>query len=136
MRRDHVDQICEEWAKVMRDIMGVTHPLLAKDYVGSLRCTLGCRRDLHHGSKSMKMDQHWPEYPFLGDAATVNAAYKHMSEPLQEIMVAHYVAMCPRSKSQRADLMGLSTRVYWDRVGRARCHVEGAFAIVRTVRTV
>jgi hypothetical protein len=135
MSRDHVDQMCDEWAIVMRELLGITEPKLAKDYLGALRCTLGDRRDLHHGAKSMKMEQHWPEYPFRGNAATVNVVYHRLPEPLQRIMVAHYVILRPKSKSIRAELMGLSTRVYWDRVARARCSVDGALAVVETVRT-
>jgi hypothetical protein len=135
-RHDAIDLACEQWAVVMRELLGLTQPRLARDYVGALRCTLAARRDLHHGSTSGKVEQNWPEFPFLGNPATVNAVYKRLAEPLQEIMVAHYVAMTPRSRSARADLMGLSVRVYWDRVARAKCSVDGAFAIVETVRTL
>ena len=114
----------------------LNHPLMAKEYVGALRCTLAARRDLHHGSRSGKLDQQWPEYPFQGTAATVNVVYRRLPEPLQEIMVAHYVALTPRSKSIRANLMGLSVRLYWERVGRVKAAVSGAFAMVDAVRTV
>lgn len=135
-RRDAVDMACDEWAIAMRELLGVTQPRLAKDYLGAVRCTLSARRDLHHGGTSGRVEQHFPEYPFRGTAATVNAVYRRLSEPLQEILVAHYVAMTPRSKPMRADLMGLSLRVYWERVGRAKASVDGALAIVETVRTV
>ena len=135
-RTDAVDVACEEWAVPMRELLGWTQPRLAREYVGSLRCTLGARRDLHHGGRSGKVDQWWPEFPFQGRAATVNAVYRRMPEPMQEIMVAHYVATTPRSKSLRADLMGLSVRVYWERVNRARAAVDGAMAVVESVRTL
>lgn len=137
-RLDDADVACFEWADVMRELLGVTHPKLAKEYLGALRCTLAARRDLHHGQRSGRVEQHWPEFPFAGKgrAATVNAVYRRLQEPLQEILVAHYVALTPRSRSLRADLMGLSTRVYWERLGRAKSAVHGALTIVETVRTV
>lgn len=137
MRRlDHVDVACDEWALVMREMLGLTQPRLAKDYVGALRCTLAARRDLHHGSSSGRVEQHFPEYPFRGRAAVVNTVYKRLTDPLQEILVAHYVALTPRSRSVRADLMGLSVRVYWERLGRAKASIGGGLAIIETVRTV
>jgi hypothetical protein len=132
-RTDSIDSACEEWALAVRRM---EHPQLAKEHVGALRCTLAARRDLHHGSRSGKIDQQWPEFPFQGVAATVNVVYRRLPACLQEIMVAHYVALTPRSKSLRADLMGLSVRLYWERVGRAKAAVSGAFAIVESVRTV
>lgn len=132
-RGDVVDAACEEWAIAVRRF---ENPRLPKEYVGSLRCTLAARRDLHHGGRTGKVEQHWPEYPFQGRAAAVNVVYKRLSDPLQEILIAHYVALTPRSKSLRADLMGLSVRLYWERVGRAKSAVSGALAILETVRTV
>lgn len=133
-RRDAVDVACEEWAAVMRELLGVRQPALAREYLGSLRCTLGARRDLHHGARSGRLEQQWPEFPFARRpmAQTVNAVYKRMPEPLQEILVAHYVALSPRSKPMRAELMGLSPRVYWERLGRAKASIEGGLAIVET----
>ena len=135
MRRDSADVACEDWARVMRDMLGVTQPKLAKEYLGSLRCTLGARRDLHHGGRSGRVEQHFPEYPFRGQAALVNTVYKRAPESLQEILVAHYVVTSPKSKSLRADLMGISVRDYWLRLGRAKASVFGALAIVERVCT-
>lgn len=135
---DGADVACEEWAEIMRELIGMTEPRFARDYIGALRCTLAARRDLHHGGRSGKVVQHFPEFPFAGRgrAATVNEVYKRLPEPLQEILVAHYVARTPRSKSLRADLMGLSTRAYWERVSRAKAAVYGALAVVESVRTL
>jgi hypothetical protein len=130
-KRDDVDSACEEWAIAVR---GYLNPRLAKDQLGPLRCTLGARRDLHHGGKSQTLEQHWPEYPFPGLAGTVNLVYRRLPESLQEILVAHYVAMTPRNRSIRADLMGLSARVYWDRVARAKATICGAL-LIDNVRT-
>jgi hypothetical protein len=133
--RDRIDKICDEWGAIRRELLGYATPKLAKDQLGAVRCTLAARRDLHHGGKSGRVEQHFPEYPFRGDAAVVNAVYKRLAEPLQEIMDAHYTATTPRSKTVRADLMGLSVRVYWERVNRVRAAVDGALAIVESVRT-
>ena len=134
--RDRIDLLCLEWGNVRRELLGYALPALAKDQLGSVRCTLAARRDLHHGGTSGKIEQHFPEYPFRGDAALVNAVFKRMPEALQEIMDAHYTATTPRSKTLRADLMGLSVRVYWERVNRVRATIDGALAIVESVRTL
>lgn len=134
--RDRIDRLCDEWGAIRRELLGYALPALSKDQLGAIRCTLAARRDLHHGAKSQKIEQHWPEYPFRGDAALVNTVFHALSEPLQEIMDAHWTATTPKSKSLRADLMGLSVRVYWQRVDRVRASVEGAIAIVESVRTV
>jgi hypothetical protein len=135
-KRNAVDLACEEWAVPMRELLGAAQPKLAKDYLGPVRCTLAARRDLHHGARSGRVEQHFPEYPFRGTAALVNTVYRRMPEPIQEIMVAHYVALTPRSKTLRADLMGISVRDYWNRLGRAKSAVDGALAIVETVCTI
>lgn len=131
--RDRTDRIIDTWAQVRRELLGYSQP---RQYLGSVRCTLAARRDLHHGQRSQKVEQHWPEFPYRGDAAVVNEVFKRMPEALQEIMDAHYVATTPRSKSLRADLMGLSVRVYWERVNRVRAAVDGALAVVESVRTL
>lgn len=135
-RRAAVDVACEEWAAVMRELLGLIEPRLAKDYLGAVRCTLAARRDLHHAGRSGKVDQHWPEFPFRGRASTVNEVYRRLAEPMQEILVAHYVALRPRSKALRAELMGISPRDYWLRIGRARAAIEGGLAVVDSVCTL
>jgi hypothetical protein len=102
-----------------------------------MRCTLAARRDLHHGSSSGRVEQRWPEFPYSHgtDEWVINQAFKRMSEPLAEIVVAHWVVLEPRDKGIRAELMGLSRRVYWDRVARAREFVAGVLAGAETVRT-
>ena len=111
-------------------------PRLASGTLGSLRCTLAARRDLHHGARGTKLDQRWPDFPYRCRAALVNTVYKRQPEALQEILVAHYVVTSPRSKCTRADLMGISTREYWIRVSRAKAAVGGGLAVYETVCTV
>jgi hypothetical protein len=134
-RRDAVDQACEEWARVKRELLGLTQPALARGFLGPLRCTLAARRDLHHGGHGGKVEQQWPEFPFRGRAYVVNQAVNRMAEPLVEIMVAHYVVMEPRDRTTRAELLGLSRRIYWERLGRAKAYVEGALSVFENVRT-
>lgn len=112
----------------MRELLGLRDPRPG-GYVGGIHCTLAARRDLHHGGRSGRVEQRWPEFPFHGRAATVNVVYRRMPEALQEILVAHYCVQSPRSKSLRADLMGISTREYWMRVARAKAAVDGGLAI-------
>jgi len=135
MRRDSADVAAEAWAIPMRELLGLTQPRQAKDYVGGLRCTLAARRDLHHGSRG-KVEVHYPDYPFHGDAALVNTVYKRLPETLQEIMVAHYCVTSPKSKLLRAELMGIGPRAYWSELARAKAAIFGALAVVESVRTV
>lgn len=133
-RRDGVDQVCEQWAHVRRQLLGLTEPLLAREYLGAIHSTLGQRRDLHAGARSEgRVVQHFPEV-YTGNSAVVAAAFRRMSPTLKEIMDWHYVVEQPRSKSVRADLLGISVREYWLRVGRAKAYIDGAFAVVDTVR--
>lgn len=135
--RDQIDRMCEDWARVRREILGIRHPLTARDYLGAVRSTLGQQRDLHAGSRSSgRVEQHFPEVYLPGDQQLVNEAFHRMSPTLKEIMDWHYVCEHPRSKTLRADMMGISPRVYWDRVTRAKTFIEGACAIVACVRTL
>jgi hypothetical protein len=136
MARDHIDQMCEEWARVRRELLGIRRPLRASDYLGPIRCTIGQRRDLHAGSSSTgRVEQHFPEVYMPGNQQLVNTVFHRMPPCLAEIMDWHYVLEVPRDKRLRADQMGLSTRVYWERVRRAKTFIEGAVAIVDSVRT-
>ena len=136
-RRDSVDLACEAWAHVRRELVGIKEPVLSRDYLGPMRCTLGERRDLHAGARSAnKVEQHFPEIYPPGFPALVNTVFWKMPEALKDVMHAHYVVQAPRSKSLRATMMGISTRVYWERVARAKERVSGAMAIVETVRSL
>lgn len=70
-----------------------------------------------------------------GTQQLVNTAFHRMSPTLQEILDVHYVVQTPRDKRLRADLMGISRNQYWDRVRSAKLFIEGALAIVESVRT-
>lgn len=134
--RDQIDHLCEEWAHTRREVVGIREPLRACDYLGAVYSTLGPRRDLHAGSRSIShVVQHFPEV-YRGNAALVNTAFHRMPPSLKEIMDWHFTLTHPRSKTLRADLMGVSLRVYWERVNRAKCFVEGALAVVESVRTL
>lgn len=131
-RPDQIDIACDGWAVVMRELLGVSEPNHARGFLGPLRCTLAARRDLHHGARTEKPNQHWPEFPFAGcrpEILTVHAVYKQMPAPLAEILVAHYVILSPRDKRIRAELMGISPKHYWERLGRAKSAVQGALIV-------
>ena len=123
--RDWIDQECERWAIIWREVNGLSDPKSAGGFLGSLRCTLGARRDLHAGAKTNTVDQHWPEV-YTGVPLVVNRAYWKMSPTLKEILVANYVVREPRNRTTRADLMGISRKTYFERLARAKCYVEGA----------
>ena len=126
-RRDAVDLAVSRWAAVQRQLQGLVEQ---RGFLGPMRCTLAARRDLHHASKGTRIDQAWPEFPYAPgtDEWVINQAYRRMAEPLAEIVVAHWVVLEPRDKGIRAELLGLSRRVYWERVGRAREYMAGVLA--------
>jgi hypothetical protein len=135
--RDQIDRLCDEWARVRRELIGLRQPVSAKGYLGAVHCTLGQRRDLHAGARSRgRVEQHFPEVYLPGNEQLVNTAFHRMSPTLAEIMDWHYVLEMPRDKRKRADLMGISPQQYWDRVKRAKTFIEGAVAIVDSVRTL
>lgn len=133
-RRDEIDLLLESWARRRREVLGIRHPLTARDYLGAVKCTLGERRDLHHGARSNRVEQHWPEFPYTGDLHLVNIAVKAMAPALREIVDWHWTLEVPRDRRLRADLMGLSPNQYWSRVARAKHFVAGALAAVEVLQ--
>lgn len=136
MAKDAIDALLEKWARIRRELVGIRHPLTAAEYLGSPRCTLAARRDLHEGATSKgRVEQKWPEFPYRDDMAVVNLAVKSSSPTLQEIFDWHWTLEVPRDKRKRADLMGISADVYWKRVARAKERVAGAMSVIQSVRT-
>lgn len=134
-RRDEIDLLLESWAKRRREMLGIRHPLTASEYLGNPRCTLGARRDLHHGSKTNKLDQAWPEFPYTGTLFLVNLAVKRMNPTMRELVDWHWTLEVPRDRRLRADMMGISPSQYWSRVGRAREFVAGVLVGLESVQT-
>lgn len=124
-RNSAIDSLIRDWSKVRREILGVDDPELARGYVGAIRSTLGQRRDLHAGSKSNKIEQHYPEV-YEGDSRFVNQAFQRMRPELKAIMDVHYCAKAPAQV--KADFMALSIQGYWNRVNDVRAFVEGYIA--------
>ena len=85
-RFDSVDMAVSRWAAVQRELRGLTEQ---RGFLGPMRCTLAARRDLHHGGKSGRVEQRWPEFPYQSgtDEWVVNQAFRRMAEPLAEIVV-------------------------------------------------
>ena len=130
---DSIDILFRRWAVTKRQILGLdpmdADPIdatkggkcLPSEYLGAVRCTLSERRDLHAGSRSNVVSQHFPEV-FTGTSFEVNRAVKHMSPTLQEIVDYHYVRPAPiKVKVHR---LGVSWKTYWDRVQRAKTFLE------------
>ena len=138
MSRDSTDRIIEEWARVRRELVGIKHPLKSSEYLGPMKCTLGQRRDLHAGARSNGIEQQWPEFPYQGLSRDVNKLFWAATPVFKEMMDWHWVLLVPRNKSVRADLMGLSRRVYWDRVARTKAYIEGGLVMCgqESVRTL
>ena len=120
--RDSIDAVCEQWAATRRELLGLTNPRFASQYLGAVRCTLAERRDLHHGSSSGRIEQHFPEV-YTGLAFVVNQAFKRMHPALADVFDLHYGCTGPTHTKWQA--LGIGRRSYWERVGRAKERVEG-----------
>ena len=124
-KNDRIDLLCKEWARTRRQLLGVDDPERSREFIGSLRCTLAQRRDLHAGSKSNKVDQHWPEV-YTGDAFVVNQAFHRMRPRMKVVMDLHYCAVAPAE--MKAKFLCVSMPVYWRTVGEIRTFVDGFIA--------
>lgn len=120
---DAIDIACRLWAEQRRELVGLSEPKLAVEFIGAVRCSIAEKRDLHAGAKSSgRVVQHYPEV-YRRDALEVNRAYKQLPPALKEIMDVHYVARAPiKLKVHR---LGISWSQYWDRVRRAKSFVAG-----------
>jgi hypothetical protein len=127
----YIDGVCKEWGRTRRQLAGFDDPLLAKEYIGAMRSTLGQRRDLHACSKSNKLDIHWPEV-YVGKARLVNAAHKALSPYLQFVMDLQYAAHV--DPSIKADLLNINVRTYWRQVADVRQFVDGFLAAIEAAQ--
>ena len=124
-KNDRIDLLCREWGVTRRQLLGVDDPVRGKEYIGALRCTLAQRRDLHAGSRSNKVEQHWPEV-YTGDAAYVNQAFHRMRPAMKVVMDIHFCSPVP--PAIKADFLCVSMPKYWRGVADARNVVEGSLA--------
>lgn len=129
-QRDQIDYLCDQWAKVRRELVGLRQPLRASQYIGSIRSTFADVRDHRGGGVAQtNATQFYPEL-YTGDALLVNRVYKRMPPPLKEIMDLHYVVEEPHSKQLRAEFVGLSRTAYWERVRSAKDRIAGALCVI------
>ena len=118
-RKDGTDYMLENWAAYRRELLGLQAPV---GMIGALRCTLAARRDLHHGSRTNRVVQSFPEvYP--PELHPVNRAVRAASPTLQEIADWHYCLKDAPAKI-KAERMGLEPAAYWNRVARLKEHVD------------
>jgi hypothetical protein len=122
-----IDAVCREWGKTRRQLAGFDDPRLAREYIGALRSTLGQRRDLHSGSKSNKLDIHWPEV-YTGESRLVNAAWWALDPYLKYVMDLQYAAKV--DPTVKADILGVGVSTYWLRVADVRQFVHGFLAAI------
>jgi hypothetical protein len=123
---DATDLLCYRWADTRRQLLGLTNPRLAKDYLGALRSTLGNVQRLGDGASShTAREQHFPEV-YEGDALLVNLAVKQMPAQLRPFMDLHYTL--GRGATNRADLLGITRSEYWKRIGGCKRFIEGYLA--------
>jgi len=124
-RRDAIDLACQHWAEERRRLLGLSEPTRATQYLGAVRCTLAKRRDLHAGSSSNRLDQHWPEV-YEGEAAQINEAFWRLNPELKLVMDVHYCTRVPIAL--KAECLCMSESAYWKRVGWVRAFIEGWLA--------
>ena len=123
---DATDRLCFAWADVRRQLLGLSNPRQAREYLGALRCALGNVKEYRDGAGSRtQREQHFPEV-YEGDALAVNLAVKAMSPRLRPFMDLHYTL--GRGAVKRAELLGIPQRTYWDRVKACKQFVEGYLA--------
>ena len=126
-RLDSLDLACLTWGRIRRQLCGLDDPRTAAEYLGSLRCTLAERRDLHAGSKSAnRIEQHWPEV-YTGEPARINRIYHSARPMIRAIMDAHYVARAPIDA--KAQALAMSVPTYWQRLREAKAYLEGRLQI-------
>jgi hypothetical protein len=130
-KNEYVDTLCRDWGKVRRQLMGFDDPKRAREYIGAVRCTLAEKRDLHAGSRSTKLDIHWPEV-YEGQSRLVNAAWKALNPYLKVVMDLQYAARV--DPSVKADLLGISVGTYWSEVKDVRQFVDGFLAAIDAAR--
>ena len=124
--RHAIDSVCEEWARTRRQLLGLSNPRTQSEFIGAMRCSLGNVQRHHDGAGSYTTrEQHFPEL-YQGDALLVNLAFKRMPLEMRTYMDLHFTL--GRGATVRAELLGLTVRSYWERVGRCRTFVEGYFA--------
>ena len=75
-----------------------------------------------------RVEQHWPEV-YEGEAFEVNRAFKRLPEDLRLIVDTHYVALHPKSRAARAELLGLRRDRYYDKLRQARLFFQGALGL-------
>jgi hypothetical protein len=123
---DATDLLCYRWADTRRQLLGLTNPRLAKDYLGALRSTLGNVKEYHDGAGARTAAcQQFPEV-YEGDTLAVNLAVKQMPAQLRPFMDLHYTL--GRGATNRADLLGISRSLYWKQVKACKLFVEGYLA--------
>ncbi len=125
-RADWVDSACRDWAAVRRHLLGLDDPEMrgatAAQFLGAVRSTLGARRDLHSGARSIgRVEQHYPEV-YVGQALDVHRAYQSMRIELRNMLDVHYVARAP--VEDKAQALAMSRAKYWQRVAVAKAYVE------------
>jgi len=122
-RKTSTDLALEEWARQRRRIVGVEHPMTAREFIGAVRSTLGSQRDLHANSKSNRRSLSLPEVYVGRLAQAVNAAYWAANPQRKWILDVHYVI--PGKAGEKHKVVGLSTTTYFRLVDSARSFVEG-----------
>jgi len=122
-RKTSTDLALEEWARQRRRIVGVEHPLTAREYIGAVRSTLGSRADLHANSKSNRHTLALPEVYVGALAQAVNRAYWASDPERKLVLDVHYVVV--GNPVEKVKAFGVSATVYFGLVREARSFVEG-----------
>ncbi len=120
-RDDDLDLLAKQWAHTRRELAGLTTPVLSRSYIGAVRCPLG-RRNLNGGHGDRQREQSLPEV-YTGDALRLNCAFKRLPPDLAAVFEVHYCAPLPCD--ERAALLAMSSRCYFNHLAAARAFVRG-----------
>jgi hypothetical protein len=113
-RPDAIDVLIYNWAATRRQLLG------------AMRCSLGNVKTYRDGAGARTArQQSFPEV-YTGDALLVNLAVKRMPPDLRDFVDIHYTL--GRGATKRAELLGITTSIYWRRVNAAKSFVAGYLA--------
>jgi hypothetical protein len=130
-RQDLIDDWCDDWAKVRRQVLGIDlESLKPRERLGALSCTLGSVKEEGEGASYSQSSQNWPEV-YRGMALEVHKGFVMMSWEWRQIMDVHYVVRHEEIKvKQKAGFLGITQNDYWKRLAHLKIYLAGVLRAV------
>jgi len=119
---DAVDLMCQLWAQTRRELLGLREPSLASQYLGAMRSTLASVKEMHDGTDSGQLKQHFPEV-YTGRSFWVNQGFNRLPPHLKAVVDAHYTLRAPMRRA--APILGVGRPTYAERLALAKGYIEG-----------